>query len=254
MLTRDGIDRDRAVQAVRDPRFPAFTGLSYGLNPRESASIYRSFLQPASIARARRCWSAHRTALAAAETQFAVPGNVVTAILHLESDCGRSTGSHPILPRLARLAAANEPENVRRNIERHVAGAPHRPRAEVTRAVEERGLVLERMFYPEVLATFRIAERLKVDPLSLKGSIAGAFGMPQFLPTSFERFGVDGNDDGTISLYEPSDAIASCASYLAGNGWREGLSHAEKRRVLWSYNHSDAYVDTVLALAARLPG
>jgi membrane-bound lytic murein transglycosylase B len=44
------------------------------------------------------------------------------------------------------------------------------------------------------------------------------------------------------------DAAASCARFLAGNGWRRDLSLAERRRVLWQYNRSDAYIDTVLAL------
>ena len=49
-----------------------------------------------------------------------------------------------------------------------------------------------------------------------------------------------------------TNAIASCANYLVHNGWKSGLSLNERRRVLWSYNHSPAYIDTVLALASRL--
>jgi membrane-bound lytic murein transglycosylase B len=63
---------------------------------------------------------------------------------------------------------------------------------------------------------------------------------------------VDGNGDGRISLYDADDATASCANYLAHYGWRQGISHEQKRAVIWRYNRSDSYIDTVLALADRL--
>jgi hypothetical protein len=76
--------------------------------------------------------------------------------------------------------------------------------------------------------------------------------MPQFLPTSYLNHGVDGNHDGVISLYDPDDAIPSCAKYLAAHGWKPGITYEQQRRVIWDYNHSDAYIDTVLSLASSL--
>jgi len=49
-----------------------------------------------------------------------------------------------------------------------------------------------------------------------------------------------------------ADAAASCARYLAQQGWHAGLSMAEKRRVIWQYNRSDAYIDTILTIDSRL--
>jgi membrane-bound lytic murein transglycosylase B len=108
------------------------------------------------------------------------------------------------------------------------------------------------MFYPEVLATFRLAERLGIDPLGIRGSPSGAFGLPQFLPTSYLRFAVDGNGDGLVSLYDPADAIASAANYLVSHGWRPALTRQQQRQVIWAYNHSAAYIDAVLFLADRV--
>jgi len=85
--------------------------------------------------------------------------------------------------------------------------------------------------------------------LAITGSGAGAFGLTQFLPSSYLRFAVDGDGDGVVSLYDADDAIASTANYLRGNGWRPGISYTDQRRVIWTYNHSDAYIDTVLRLA-----
>jgi membrane-bound lytic murein transglycosylase B len=248
-LITDGID-PRLVRAVfDDPRMDPFRGLAFSLNPREHRSLYRGFLRADSLARARSCRSAHAGALRRAEERYGVPAGVIGAILHVESQCGRNTGRRRVLPQLAKLAMADDPANVRWNIARHTKGVRAGQRALIADQVRVRARELERTFYPEVVAAFRIAERNGIDPLAVTGSGAGAFGLTQFLPSSYLRFGVDGNGDGRISLYDPDDAIASTANYLRGNGWRPGISSAARRRVIWTYNHSDAYIDTVLAIA-----
>jgi len=75
---------------------------------------------------------------------------------------------------------------------------------------------------------------------------------PQFLPRSYLWYGVDGDQDGRVSLYDPADAIPSCAHYLEQYGWKSGLSRTEQRNVIWGYNHSDAYIDTVLWVAGEV--
>jgi membrane-bound lytic murein transglycosylase B len=227
---------------------PAFDGLGFALAPREPSSMYYGFLRPNSVALARRCLASHEAEFAAAEAATGVPASVVAAIVFVESSCGRHTGSARILPRLARLAMANDPENLAANLARHEkAGAdPAKVRA--------RARYLEDLFYPEVRASFTLGERLRLDPLEIRGSEAGAFGFPQFLPTSYLRFAADGDGDGQVSLYRMGDAALSCGRYLAGHGWGEAKSKADRRRVVWHYNRSDPYIDTVLALSARLEG
>jgi membrane-bound lytic murein transglycosylase B len=63
---------------------------------------------------------------------------------------------------------------------------------------------------------------------------------------------VDGNANGSISLFDPADAIASCANYLKAHGWKPGLPEAERRKVIWQYNRSEPYVETILSLADTL--
>jgi membrane-bound lytic murein transglycosylase B len=253
-LVADGVPRGRAIAAFTDARMPPFDGLDFGLYPREPHALYRGFLRPGAMASARRCRDAHRAELARAEARTGVPADVVASIIHVESGCGRNTGTHAVLPGLARLAMANEPSNLERNLARHTAGLSGEAREAAAARTRARGRELEAMFYPEVLATFTVADRLRIDPLSLRGSGSGAFGVPQFLPGSYLKYGADGDGDGAVSLYDPADAILSCARYLQANGWRPGLSRAERRRVIWSYNHSDAYIDTVLAIADHLGG
>jgi hypothetical protein len=61
------------------------------------------------------------------------------------------------------------------------------------------------------------------DPLSVKGSYAGAVGLVQFMPTSVRSFGVDWDKDGRVDLDEWNDALASAAHYLKKHGWKRGL-------------------------------
>ena len=251
-LEADGIDPAWARTVFSDPRVPPFTGLTFSVAPRESHALYRGFLQPSSVARARLCRSDHDREFRRVERRLGVPANVLGAILHVETQCGRFTGRQVVLYRLARLAMAGEPANLRSNVRTQTRGLSGARRLEVEQQVRRRALHLENIFYPEVLATFRLAERLRIDPLEIRGSGSGAFGLPQFLPSSYLRFAIDGNGDERISLYDPADAIASMANYLVGHGWKPNLSRTEQRRVIWAYNHSDAYIDTVLTLADRI--
>ncbi|MCW5890848.1 MAG: lytic murein transglycosylase [bacterium] len=246
-LVADGVPRERAVRTFSDPRMPAFDGLPFGLDPREPTSRYRNFRTAAAAQAARRCYDQHLEVLRAAEVTHGVPGTVVAAIMYVETGCGRNVGTSRILHRLARLAMANEPANLRWNIERHGAGDPV-----TVERVRARGRYLEDTFYPEVLATFAVADRLQYDPLEIRGSGSGAFGNPQFLPTSYLKHGRDGDGDGHVDLFSTADAASSCARYLASFGWTPTSTDAEKRRVIWHYNRSDAYVDTVLLLAQRI--
>ncbi len=248
-LAADGIARMRAAAAFADPRVPAFDGLAFQLEPREAAGPYRSLQGPASVGAARRCQERYASTFAAAGAREGVPASLVAAIIHVESGCGAYTGSSNVFHRLARLAMANAPENLRWNVRRH-AGDPED--AVIAEQVRRRARYLEDTFYPEVRALFTMADQLGIDPLAMQGSPAGAFGFPQFLPTSYLRHGVDGNGDGRVSLYDMADAAASCARYLAQYGWSERASLAEKRAAIWHYNRSGVYIDTVLALNQKL--
>ncbi len=77
-------------------------------------------------------------------------------------------------------------------------------------------------------------------------STAGAQGPMQFMPDTFESYGVDGNGDGTVEVNDPVDAIFSAANLLCANG---GGDHARLADAVWTYNHSHAYVAEVLRLA-----
>ena len=247
-LIADGVARSDVDRAFSDPRMPAFDGLPFSpYQPKEGRTMYRNFLGPLGTSTARQCRSSWSGSFERAEKRFGVDANVCAAIITVETQCGRNTGRSLVLYRLSRLAMARDPDNYRRNVERWGAGD-----ADIERRLRARAQYLEDTFYPEVRAVFSIAKQQRIDPLGLRGSGSGAFGYPQFLPSSYVNHAVDGNGDGRISLYDADDATASCANYLRHYGWRQGISHEQKRAVVWRYNHSDSYIETVLALTDQL--
>ena len=79
---------------------------------------------------------------------------------------------------------------------------------------------------------------------SMGPSSAGAMGPMQFIPSTWETSGVDGDGDGVANVMDPEDAIPAAASYLKGGG-----APQDWYRALYSYNHADWYVKKVLAVA-----
>jgi murein DD-endopeptidase MepM/ murein hydrolase activator NlpD len=83
---------------------------------------------------------------------------------------------------------------------------------------------------------------------NLNVSTAGAVGWMQFLPSTWKRWGVDGNHDGRRDPYNPVDAVFSAARYL-----KAARADQDVRKAIFAYNHADWYVDSVL-MRARLIG
>lgn len=249
-LLADGVDPDTVAKIFSDPRLPPFEGLDFSPTPPvESPRRYRLILRPETVRLARKCLEEHRSVLERAEHRTGVPAALLAALLTVETRCGQNLGRERVFYRLARLAMANEPKNVARNAARWcgVSCAP-----EVEEQLRTRARYLEATFYPEVKASIEAAKLLGVPVLELRGSSAGAFGWPQFLPRSFLRFGRDGNGDGRVDLFLIDDAALSAAEYLRAHGWERSATPADKRAALWAYNRSRAYGDAVLGLMHRL--
>jgi murein DD-endopeptidase MepM/ murein hydrolase activator NlpD len=83
----------------------------------------------------------------------------------------------------------------------------------------------------------------------LSVSSAGAEGWMQFLPASWAQYGVDANGDGYKDPYNPADAIFAAARYLRAAGGASDIKAA-----VYSYNHSQAYVSSVMLRAQLLGG
>ncbi len=96
----------------------------------------------------------------------------------------------------------------------------------------------------------------KMDPHSIYGSYAGAFGYGQFIPSSFNGYAVDFDRNGIRNPYDWQDTFASVANYLRKNGYHAGEKTFSRKssagKAVWAYNHSTNYVRAVLELRAAL--
>lgn len=200
------------------------------------------------IAKGRAAISRHASMLNAIEARFGVDSSIVAAIWGVESQFGEKRGQIPVISSTATLA-----------FDGRRAG----------------------FYESQLLAALQILERGDTTPEQLTGSWAGAMGHTQFIPTSYQSFAVDFSGDGRRDVWSenPTDALASTASYLARNGWRNGMKWGAEAgtggtsgrtiqpqsggvrftvtsnfNVIKTYNNSDFYAIGVGHLADRLDG
>ena len=170
-------------------------------------------VDPARIKGGIAYWREHATVLARASREYGVPEEIIVATIGIETLYGRNTGNFRVLEALTTLAF-NYP-----------------PRAELFRSELEAYLLLVR--------------ESGVDALNVRGSYAGAIGIPQFLPSSYRRYAVDFDGDGRRDLARTSDAIGSVANYYRAHGWQPGAT------VIVPVEVGEAKVDAVLEMGIR---
>lgn len=145
-------------------------------------------------------WKKNAEALARAEKKYGVPREIIVAIIGVETRYGKHAGSYPVFDAIATLAF----------------GYP--PRAKFFKSELEQYLL---MIHEE-----------QIDSKDLKGSYAGAMGMPQFISSSFRSYAVDFDGDGKRDLWKnPTDAIGSVANYFRKHHWKPGQPITHKVKV-----------------------
>jgi len=214
-LTAKEIDRaftDRRVTLYPEIVQRSGQGLDY-------TSRKFGLLTKKSIREGNRLLQERRRLLRKIEAETGVNKEVLVAVLRIETNFGRYMGTVPVFNSLLTMALV---ENRRSDW-----------------AGEELGHLL------------LLSRDRKSDPLALKGSWAGAFGIPQFVPSSYVRYGADGNGDKQVDLFNLADALASTANYLQAHGW-SAKDPAGQKAALYAYNRCDSYVRAVLLYARVL--
>ena len=136
-------------------------------------------------------WNEHAKIIDQVVAEYQVPPEILVAIVGVETRYGQHKGNYPVLDSLATLAFA------------------YPPRA--------------KFFRSELKQYLLMAREENFDPLALKGSYAGAMGMPQFISSSFRRYAVDFDKNGQRDLWESvADALGSVGNYFRRHGWKPG--------------------------------
>ena len=247
-LSRDGFDSEFLSKLLMDARSELIPSLmTISLESRETKDLYAQFLTQESISLSKKFLRQNLRLLRKAENSFQVEKEVVVAILLVESRFGENIGKHRVIPTLASMALTDSPENLRRNFQ-----ALNKMDPELS--FEWLEVLSKRRAdwaYQELKCFLRIILNERVDPLEVYGSYAGALGMPQFIPSSYLAYAVSKKNLESW-LLNKEEAIFSIGNYLKSHGWKKKFSIDKKRSVLWRYNHSDPYVETILQIAQQI--
>ncbi len=246
-LLRDGEDKEFVIAVYSAP--------SVKFNPRvmprkvthnEYKLDYEKFLKPERLNRARRYLSENRKLFDSIEKRFGVPGEVETAILLVETDLGNYLGAGPAVNILSSMALGSDWEAVKKWLPpRYLKG---KGAAKARKKLQKKS----EWAYSELRALFTYCKKNRMDIYSLKGSIFGAIGLCQFMPSNALKLGVDFDGDGRVDLFQKPDACASMANYLKFYGWKPGLGRKAQEKVIYHYNHSKPYVRAILSVAEAL--
>ncbi len=249
-LVADGFDEQRIDQIYTAPNIE-FAGetVSNYFTYKEATLNYKQFTSQKSITNARRYLKTYQNELTHAENTFGVDKTVITAIILVETRFGTYTGNNNILNTLSTMASLKNHAN------RDVLWREYLNSYKLSRKkYDKKALRKANWAYRELKAFLSYTAREDMNPSGIYGSFAGAMGIAQFLPSNILTLGKDGNKDGTIDLYTHADAIASIANYLKHYGWKPGIDRKNAFTIIYRYNHSKYYVNTVLKISDLLKG
>jgi membrane-bound lytic murein transglycosylase B len=212
---------------------------------RKLKAAYARFLRPDVIAGARSYAEKNSETLQKISKEYCVPKEIVISILLVETELGRNLGGRGAFNTLASMASSDL-ETIRPYL------APDLLNERNENFARTRCRQKAEWAYEELKALIRYSSERGIDPLSIPGSIYGAIGLCQFMPSQIPLYGVDADKDGLINLFSEQDALYSVANYLSAHGWQCGISTKRQHRVILAYNNSNIYASTVLNVAEKL--
>lgn len=202
MVVRDNFNEQQLNDIFSDvtPR-PQVIKLMTKPAEKKPWSFYRKlFISDKRINNGLVFWRQNARVLSDVERLYGVPASIVVAIIGIETSYGDNKGNIKTLDSLATLAF------------------DYPPRAKFFQGELEQFLLLSR--------------DLSADPRQFYGSYAGAIGYPQFMPSSYRKYGIDFNKNNSADLInDPVDAIGSVGNYLNKKGWRPHQPIAVRAKV-----------------------
>lgn len=211
MIERHGFERAALEKTLRETRF--LGSIIKAMDAPATALPWHEFrarhITDARIKAGLQFWAEHQALLEKAAAEYRVPAEMIVSTIGVETIFGRRTGTIGVLDALTTLAF----------------GYPRRA-----------------AFFRGELEQFLLLARENDIPLTgLKGSFAGAIGIPQFMPSSYRKYAVDFDGDGIRDLRRVADAIGSVANYYRQFGWRAGET------VIVPVDVGDSPLDAMLA-------
>jgi len=201
MVRKHGFDKGKLAALMRQADYSQVV-MAAIRRPYEAKPWYKYrpiFLTGKRIQGGVAFWRENRELLERAQAVYGVPPQIITAIIGVETNYGGNLGRHRVIDALSTL------------------GFSYPKRADFFRKELEEFLLLTR--------------EESIDALALRGSYAGAMGLPQFIPSSYRAYAVDFDGDGRRNLKSTADAIGSVGNYFKQHGWKSGEPVAFATRV-----------------------
>jgi membrane-bound lytic murein transglycosylase B len=163
-------------------------------------ALYRSrFIEPRRVQAGMKFWLANQDSLQRAQRETGVPAEIIVGIIGVETIYGQNIGNYRVMDALTTLAFDFPAQH---------------PRA------KERAV----FFMSELEEFLSLTARTSTNPLALRGSYAGAMGMPQFMPSSWVKHAIDFDGDSRVDLFNSAaDVIGSVANYFRAFRWQPGM-------------------------------
>ena len=208
MVAEHGADRAELVALFAGAKYKQ--SIIDAMNrPAEKVKLWKDyrkiFITEKRIRQGLQFWREQREWLEKMQADYGVPIEYVVAIIGVETYYGRVTGSYRVVDALSTLAFD------------YPARSP--------------------FFTKELEHFLLLAKEQNLEPVSLKGSYAGAMGYGQFMPSSYRAYAVDYNSDGVADIWaDPADAIGSVANYFVRHGWLSGEDVVVRARITTDYS------------------
>ena len=252
-LVDKGIDKSQAQRLINDSRISAkpdivLKNLFHSVPQGAEKQPEVMSVDPGSIKKGKIFIRQNKDSLSSVEQRFGTSPQIITAILIAESRLGKYPMRYNVVTAYINLASLLDPDYLSKIQKKYADVYPQlKDEYTINRAQRKAQWALDELYHLVYLAN-----ELKMDPLKIMGSFAGAIGPAQFIPSTFRSYGIDGDKDGIRNPFKMADAKASIGHYLKSSGWSEGASLETKRDAIWQYNHSRVYVNTIMLLYDEL--
>ena len=213
LFTTAGIDN--AESLFLDPRLK----LHYEFWTGGEREKWEPMMSIESIRRGKETIALNYDFLQELEAKYGAPKEVLVSIFRIETNLGNNTGRYIVFNSLLTWTVSN------------------------TRRWK--------WAQQELLTFLIICRNLSLDPFDIPGSTHGAFGLTQFIPTSYLIFAVAAKDGEYPDLFNFRDAITCTAYYLQKCGW-DPKNEKKQRRSVYAYNWSTSYVNSVFKYAKTI--
>ncbi len=214
-----------------------------------TSTVYKSLVDDKSVKRISDFLKDHKETLDSVEAKYHIDREVLGSLLWVETRHGDYLGDHRIVSVFLSLALADQPNFIEYNLKR-LRENPSITKKQYTilmKKLIQRSKSKADWAINELVSLYKIKDKLPYKSTEILGSYAGAFGVSQFIPSSFGSWAIDGNADNKVDLFNVDDAMFSAAHYLYKHNF--GEEESQKRKAIFSYNHSAKYVNTIMTLA-----